>query len=155
MLAVIAPEQFEPANLLFSPRSDNNVVRGTFFYRIQYAHSASTLAGVFILFSLRGGRRDTAAFGKETVDFPLSDNVETVTVIKQLERSVIASLDLKTTVPVLGIATALDSQTLRSVVCSTDMPKSVNYLVLRISGVWEDATNHGLVYRFMIPSRPL
>ena len=98
---------------------------------------------------------DTTAFGKGTVDFPLPDNAQTATVITQLERSVLASLNLKTTAPVLGIATALESQTLRSVVCSTDMPKSVNYLVLRISGVWEDATSHGLVYRFMIPSRPL
>ena len=155
MLAVIAPEQFKSANLMFSPRSDNNVVRGTFFYRLQYAHSAATLSGLFVLFSLKGGRRDATAFGKGTVDFSLSENTHTAAVITQLERSVLASLDLKDTAPVLGIASALESETLRSVVCSTDMPKIVNYLVLRISGVWEDTTNHGLVYRFMVPTRPL
>lgn len=155
MLAVIAPEQFKSAKLMFSPRSDNNVVRGTFFYRLQYAHSAATLSGLFVLFSLKGGRRDAAAFGKGTVDFPLSDNAHTAAVITQLESSVLASLNLKGTAPVPSIANALESEILRSVVCSIDIPRSVNYLVLRISGVWEDTTNHGLVYRFMVPSRPL
>ena len=154
MLAVIAPEQFKSSNLLFSPRSDNNVVRGTYFYRLQYAHHASTLSGVFILFSLRG-RRDAAAFGNGIVDFPLPDNAQTATVVTRLERSVLEALNLKGTAPVLGIAAALESETLRSVVCSTDMPRPVNYLILRISGVWEDATSHGLVYRFIVPSRPL
>ena len=155
MIAVISPEQFDTANLLFSPISDNNVVRGTFFYRLQYAHSAATLSGVFVIFPLKGGRRDTTGFGKGTVDFPLSDNPGTVTSLKQIELSVLASLGLRSTLPVLGLATALETETLRGVVCSTQVPRNANYLVLRISGVWEDAMNHGLVYRFMVPSRPL
>ena len=155
MLAVIAPEQFKPSNLLFSPRSDNNVVRGTFFYRLQYAHHAATLSGVFVIFSLKGCRRDTSAFGKGTLEFSLIENTSTAAVIADIESNILTSLNLKSTTPVFGIATALESETLRSVVCATDMPRNVNYLVLRISGVWEDATNHGLVYRFMIPSRPL
>ena len=96
-----------------------------------------------------------ATFGKGSVEFPLSDNAHTAAVIAKLESSVLAALNLKGTTPILGIANAFESETLRSVVCSTDMPKIVTQLVLRISGVWEDATSHGLVYRFMLPTRPL
>lgn len=154
MLAAIAPTQLQPNSICFSPRTDNNVVRGTYFYRCLYSQESVMTSGVFIAIPLRNATINTT--GKGFISFNIGENTEAVRTICNLEKTLLNRLDLVSTVRVDSLGSAARSGVIRNIVFSGQPrlgPSSI--VVIRVSGVWEDDVGHGLVYRFIVPNRLL
>ena len=154
MLAAISPTQLQSRSICFSPRTDNNVVRGTYFYRCLYSQESVMTSGVFVAVPLRNASVNTS--GKGFISFNVGENAECVHAICNLEKMLLDRLGLKTTDRVESLGSAARSGAIRNIV-SPHQPQlsSPTMIVLRVSGVWEDDSGHGLVYRFSVPSHPL
>lgn len=154
MLAAINPTQLHSNSICFSPRTDNNVVRGTYFYRCLYSQESIMTSGVFIAIPLRNTTVNTT--GKGFISFNIGENAEAVQAICNIEKTLLNRLDLRSTVRVESLGVAARSGVIRNIVYSGQHqlgPSAI--IVIRVSGVWEDDIGHGLVYRFIVPSHPL
>lgn len=159
MLAAITPNQFDLSSVIISPRSDNNVIHGTYFYRYQYAHCSCMLSGVYLVVNIEGLRNTEIEThpprqAVSQLAFDPTQNQQLIDQISKLEKSLLELVGVHSNIEALqGITGALQSGVLRNV--SGILSEKPGSLILRISGVWEDAAQYGLVYRFIIPSRPL
>jgi hypothetical protein len=154
MLAAITPDAFDSTKVLVSPRADNNVVHGTYFHRCQYAQLSVLLTAVYVCFSLAGARC-SGSHGNARIEFDTDANARLIEELSEIESLVLDAAGLGETRRAAGLRQALESGVLKN----AGWPRGVDIhpptVILRISGVWEDSINHGLVYRFIVPTRPL
>lgn len=159
MLAAIAPVQFQPSSVIVSLRSDNNVVHGTYFHRYQYSHGHAVLSGVYLVVNLKGIQSSdmdghTSRHLASRIDFDTTQNKALIQDLAALEETLLKLVCVDPVVQTThGLADVLRSGVLRNV--SGDLGTKQASLILRVSGVWEDASKYGLVYRFIVPSHPL
>ena len=114
MLAAISPPQLRSQSVCFSPRTDNNVVRGTYFYRCLYSQEAAMTSGVFIAIPLRNATVNTS--GKGFISFNVGENVEGVHAICHLEKVLLDRLGLTSTDRVESLGSAARSGIIRNIV---------------------------------------
>jgi hypothetical protein len=112
------------------------------------------ISGVFIAIPLRNATVNTT--GKGFISFNIGENAEAVHAICNLEKTLLNKLGIASTVRVESLGSAARSGVIRNIMYS-GQPQigSSAIIVIRVSGVWEDDVGHGLVYRFIVPSRPL
>ena len=154
MIAAISPAQLKSRSICYSPRTDNNVVRGTYFYRCLYSQEAAMTTGVFIVIPFRNA--NVVASGKGFVSFSIRENADCIKTICDIEKTLLDRLGLTSTQRVESLSSAARSGIIRNVV----LPNQTSLvgpttMILRVSGIWEDDAGHGLVYRFIVPSHPL
>ena len=154
MLAAISPAELQQQSIYFSPRTDNNVVRGTFFYRCLYSHEAVMTTGIFIVITLKNVKVNIS--GKGLISFSIEENAKCVQTICNIEKTILDKLDLLSIGRIESLSNAARSGVIRNIIFPNNpkLDDSV-IMILRVSGVWKDDTGYGLVYRFIVPSHPL
>lgn len=111
-------------------------------------------SGVFLAIPLRNASVNTS--GKGFISFKVGENVEGIHAICNLEKMLLDRLGLKSTDRIESLGSAARSGVIRNIVSPTQPQLGTStIMVLRVSGVWEDDSGHGLVYRFIVPNHPL
>lgn len=154
MIAAITPAQLKSQSICYSPRTDNNVVRGTYFYRCLYSQVSTMTTGVFIVIPLRNATITTA--GKGFISFSIRENADCIKAICDIEKTLMNRLGLTSTRRIESLSSAARSGIIRNIAPPNHTSSTGHTtMVLRVSGIWEDDGGHGLVYRFIVPSHPL
>jgi len=141
---------------MFSEKTKNNVLSGGDFYRLYYSDEESTFNGVYIGLTFKRVVIEKY-FNKIKCCFSKEDNAQIVGRIKAIEKDILRKTPGGSRKrPVYRIEEQLNSNYIK---LFTDTHPSYGSateatLMLKISGIWSNANECGLTFRFFF-TRPL
>ena len=142
---VLNPSQFNIEHIFFCEPNKNNIMNDGNFIRILYANNTFTLNGIYILLKIHNLSLEQY-FNKYKYVFDIKQHSEIIDKISNIERSLLEKSNIKKT-PHYKIQSQLKTGNVKIIVDNIDT--SNNYLLLRISGIWETETDYGITYKFI------
>ena len=147
MNIVLDLPQFDRDCIHFQEAVHNTVMDNSNFIRILYSNSLFTLNGLFIKFSLRGARTERY-FAKYKCSFDPEDNNTTVDQLIAVEREILSRCPITYKKPQERISEQLRGGSIK-LFASETQGLIGNCFILKISGVWETATEIGITFKFI------
>ena len=156
MLVALAPEQYKAHTIMFSDKIKNNILNNGYFHRIYYSSEHFTSNGLYIHFNLKNVKIEKY-FNKIKCVFDRYTNARIISFIKNLEVSLLKTLPTQANkIFVHRIEEQLNNNFIK-IFSNSDLEyeaKNNIQVLLKISGIWEDAGSYGITFRFFL-SRPL
>tara|TARA_B100001540_G_C15595321_1_gene546009 strand:+ start:208 stop:672 length:465 start_codon:yes stop_codon:yes gene_type:complete len=149
MIIAIDQDQYNKDYILFSEKTKNNILNNGNFYRIFYSPSSFSMNGVHLYFDLQNIHLESY-FNKIKCTFDKVRNKSVIDNIKQLEKDILSVCPNENKTPTYRIEEQLSQGFIK--IFSEDEYRKFNYqnvqILLKISGVWTDAANYGITFRF-------
>ena len=157
MSCVIYPQQFNKNYTLFNERVDNTVVNNSNFIGIKYSTPIVSFNNISIMMSLKDTIVDHY-FNKFKCEYNNNKyNSIQIQMFHNIEKEILAKYSSYTNaLPSYKIDKFIDNSTRIKV--NNINNKTIKYgekndeikLVLKISGLWETATEYGIIYKFSV-----
>jgi hypothetical protein len=149
MNVVKSLEQFNENNVYFCEPIKNNVMNDGNFFRIFYSNHLFTLNGIYLLIPFNDFYLEKY-YNKYKCNFNGNAYMETINKIKQIEELILSKIEIKNKLAQYKIYGQLKCNYVK-----VFQEKQINpgsNLILKISGIWENATHYGITYKFMCGS---
>ena len=151
MYLAILPKNFNKNYLMISDKTKNNVIGEGFFYRLYYSDENGTIKGLFLEFNLECLKIDKY-FNKLKCEFDKSKNAKIISVIQNIERSILEIVpEKKNKQPVFRVDEQLQNKFIKIFYDNeSKVPQITNpcRLLLKISGIWTNEDQYGITFRF-------
>ena len=139
-------EQYNNKYVFFCEPIKNNIMNEGNFIRMLYSTPAITLNGVYIHISLNDITCEKY-YNKFKCNFNSNLHKELVDKLKIIEEDLLCKCRINNKIPTHKIYEQLKNGNIKTF---TDITNRSNCnFILKISGIWETATNFGLTYKFM------
>jgi len=148
MNILINPTDFDIKNIFLSEIKDNTVINGVFI-KVIYSSDIITLNGIFLLFPIIEPERRIYN-GKQYLFFKQEENMHIIDIFEKIERNIISlyySNSSKTIV--YTIHNQLKNGMIKFYQYSDIKPGLEPQYYMKISGIWETATEIGLTYKLI------
>jgi hypothetical protein len=152
MLLVLNKNNIDINKISILDKINNNILSNGYFHRIIYNSTNFFLNGIYFYFSLNNFKIENY-FNKYKCTFNIKDNTEIISVLKNLEKSIMDNEIFKNQKGVYRIAEQLEQGYLK-LYTNNDIKlisykDNVNFL-LKLSGIWSENDCHGLTFRFCL-----
>lgn len=142
---------FNIYNVYFGEKVPNTIVENSSFYNIIYSTNKITLSNLHILILLKSINL-TNYYNKYKVFFIPSINFKIINKMKKIEQEILLKFKKFRTkkTPVFNLYNQILTKQIK--VNSKELisqKKDTIQLLLKISGIWENNTNYGIIYSFI------
>jgi hypothetical protein len=142
-------DQFDEHCVYFCEPIKNNVMNDGNFIRIFYSNSLFTLNGIYLLMPFHEFYLEKF-YNKYKCNFNGTLYIETILKIKQIEELILSKIEIKNKIANYKMYAQLKCNFVKVFQEKQISPGSS--LILKISGIWENATHYGITYKFMCGS---
>ena len=144
MLLTLHPSNFNKHFIMISDKAPNNIIKNSFFYRLNYSDPAYTMNGIYIYFELTGIKNEII-YNKVKCSFDKTKNSKIIENLIKIEKEIITSFNHRENKkPIYHI-----KQHLTNGYFKIYNDKSFkNKFVLKISGYWTNDYEYGVTYKF-------
>ena len=144
--------QYDEHNIYFSEPIKNNVMIDGFFIRIMYSTNLFVLNGITLLIPLNDIYIEKY-YNKYKCSFNVNTHRELIENIKSIEEKLLKDVNIKNKIPQFKVADQLKNGNIK--IFLENIEKITNNLfMLKISGIWETATQYGITYKFLKINHP-
>ena len=144
--------QYDEHNIYFSEPIKNNVMIDGFFIRIMYSTNLFVLNGITLLIPLNDIYIEKY-YNKYKCSFNVNTHRELIENIKSIEEKLLKDVNIKNKIPQFKVADQLKNGNIK--IFLENIQKITNNLfMLKISGIWETATQYGITYKFLKINHP-
>jgi uncharacterized CHY-type Zn-finger protein len=116
------------------------------FIRILYSNHLATLNGIYLFFSFQGISCEKY-YNKYKCVFTIENHKERVQKIQKIEEKILIKMEGLNKIPQYKIYEQLKYGYIK--VFQEIQEKPETQFLLKISGIWENATHYGLTYKFV------
>ena len=144
--------QYDEHNIYFSEPIKNNVMIDGFFIRIMYSTNLFVLNGITLLIPLNDIYIEKY-YNKYKCSFNVNTHRELIENIKSIEEKLLKDVNIKNKIPQFKVADQLKNGNIK--IFLENIEKITNNLfMLKVSGIWETATQYGITYKFLKINHP-
>ena len=137
--------QFNVKNVFYFEPIKNNVITDSNFIRIIYSTENISLNNITLLISFNSPNIEKY-FNKYKCTFNTLLNNELIEQIKNIEFDLLKTIALLDKIPQYKINEQLQNGLIHFF---SNNYKKTNLIILKISGIWFDASSYGLTYKFI------
>lgn len=156
MILTIKHNLFNINNTQFGPKSKNNIIESSDYYNIFYSDSLITLTNIYISIPILNIKLQYY-FEKINIIFNKNENKNLLKNLVNIEKNILqkfASQFKNNQTPVFKIANNLNNELLKCVKKNRNHNYNLSQskyetINVKISGIWKDAKNYGLIYKFL------
>ena len=151
MLLLIDKDQYDSKSIYFGEKSTNNIISNSFFYNISYTTSLFTIQQLHISFQLKNLSFEPYYNKYKLTQRNLNSNHETLKKLIYIEETIL-KLFKSNKIHNLKLKDQIHNNTLKCV-SNISMNRNVHEiynLMIKISGIWENPTEIGLIYKLII-----
>jgi hypothetical protein len=152
MNVAVGIDEFDINSVFYQKQIVNTVMEDACFVRILYSNELITINGIFIKINLKINNVE-AYYNKYKCIFNQGENVNTITTIKAIENQILKHYSSKKK-HVNKISDQLNTEAIK-IFTETNVKKIPCEFILKISGLWETATEYGITYKFTHINRQL
>jgi|TARA_B110000285_G_scaffold234171_2_gene310218 hypothetical protein len=145
MNVAVGIEDFDINSVFYQKPITNTVMEDASFIRILYSNELITINGIFIKINLKINSVE-AYYNKYKCIYNKSENFNTLSVIKSIENQILNQYFSKKS-RTNKIGDQLNSEAIK-IFTETNVKKIPCEFILKISGLWETATEYGITYKF-------
>jgi hypothetical protein len=155
MFLAITPKQYDPHFIMLSEKTKNNVLNGGDFYRLYYSDEEATYNGLYVAFALQNTTVEKY-FNKIKCCFSQKENRQVIEAIKGIEKSILAQApDAENKHSVHRMEEQLNNDYIK---LFTEVHPNYGSaarleLLLKVSGIWSNANEYGITFRFFFIHR--
>jgi|TARA_B110000114_G_scaffold175331_1_gene204784 hypothetical protein len=145
MNVAVGIDEFDINSVFYQKPITNTVMEDANFVRVLYSNELITINGIFIKINLKINNVE-AYYNKYKCIFKLGDNINSITNIKAIENDILKHFSNKKK-QVNKISDQLNTEAIK--IFTETTIKNIPYeFILKISGLWETATEYGITYKF-------
>jgi hypothetical protein len=160
MNVIMKIDQFNDKNIFFQERIKNNVIDDSSFIRIIYSNKIFTLNCIIIEFKLLISQTESY-FNKYKYFFNtyIPINKDIIILLCAIEKNILNKLSLINKTPIYRLYENIYSGNIKlfnddNVTKDSDYSANNKLFYLKISGIWENAREYGLTYKFIRAAPP-
>jgi hypothetical protein len=146
MNIVIRIDQYDDKCIYFCEPIKNNIMNDGNFIRILYTNPQVTLNGVYIFIKLNDILCEKY-YNKYKCNFDIETHSDIINNLKVIEENILKKLNVKEKIPQYKIYEQIKNGNIK--IFNDIGNKSSCSFILKISGIWETASNFGLTYKFV------
>ena len=139
------PEDFNSNCIFFNEPIQNTIINESRFIRILYSTPNIIFNGINILLPINVDSVDKQ-YNKNIIYYNIEKNIETINFIKNIEKTILKKYCSHKT-PAHNLSSQVDTGVLKLFSDSYDKKKGID-IILKVSGLWEDASSYGITYKF-------
>lgn len=139
--------QYDENNIYFSDPIKNNVIIDGTFTRIIYSTPIFILNGISLLIPLNDIYIEKY-YNKYKCSFNVNSHLELIESIKSIEENILKIVNIKNKIPQFKVSSQLKNGNIKFFLENVDKISN-NLFILKISGIWETATQYGVTYKFL------
>lgn len=139
--------QYDENNIYFSDPIKNNVIIDGTFTRIIYSTPIFILNGISLLIPLNDIYIEKY-YNKYKCSFNVNTHLELIESIKSIEENILKIVNIKNKIPQFKVSSQLKNGNIKFFLENIDKITN-NLFILKISGIWETATQYGVTYKFL------
>lgn len=139
-------DQFDENNVYFCESIKNTVMMNANFIRIFYSNHLFTLNGIYLFIPIHDFHIEKY-YNKYKCIFNGNMYLNIILKIKQIEELILNKLNIKNKIAQCKIYTQLKCNFIK--VFQENQINSDSNIILKISGIWENASHYGITYKFM------
>ena len=139
------PEDFNSNCIFFNEPIQNTIINESRFIRILYSTPNIIFNGINILLPINVDSVDKQ-YNKNIIYYNIEKNIETINFIKNIEQTILKKYGSHKT-PAHNLSSQVDTGVLKLFSDSYDKKKGID-IILKVSGLWEDASSYGITYKF-------
>lgn len=144
MSAVIPFSHFDYRNVYFHKAVHNMILSNSKFIRIMYSNGLVTLNNISLEAPIT-----VYAVNKNRIFFDVEENRELILFFKNIEDSILERSDIKNRTACKKLTERLESGSFKFFSLK-DEYCCQHQIILKISGLWETASDFGLTFKFVI-----
>ena len=148
MNIVLTPEQFNKDKIYFTEPIENTVMEDSRFIKILYSNELVTLNGIFVDVKFKILHRENY-FKKIKYTFDTGSNKEILQQIYNMESNILNHYNCNKNKKTI-IKDSLSSGMMKIFPNPDTHIFTSNIFILKISGLWENATEYGVTYKIAI-----
>ena len=151
MLLLINKEQYDSNSIYFGEKNTNNIIDNSFFYNITYTTSLFTIQQLHINFELKNLSLEPYYNKYKLTLINIDINKETLKKLIYFECSILKSFK-SNKIHNLKLKDQIYNNTLKCV-SNIDINRKIyekHNFVIKISGIWENSAEIGLIYKLII-----
>jgi hypothetical protein len=139
-------------NCMYSYKIKNNVVENNYFYNMTYSNDKYTLSNLYIFVPLTGFNVEKQG-DRYILKYDLEQNKELIYQLKTIEEQILLQCRISKT-PNYKLYKQFQKQAFNvfTAAChfKTIGGNTVNGIYIKMTGLWENETDYGLVYKIFI-----
>ena len=139
------PQDFNSNYIFFNEPIQHTIITESRFIRILYATPNIIFNGINILLPINVENVDKQ-YNKNIIYYNIEKNSETINTIKNIEQTILEKYG-SNKIPAHNLSSQVDSGVLKLFSDSYDKKKNID-IILKVSGLWEDASSYGITYKF-------
>jgi hypothetical protein len=151
MIITLNFNHFNKDNIIIGQKTKNNIIDNSFFYTLNYSNSLFTTNNISFCFSLKSNNIENY-YNKYKSNFYLSKNIDIIHKLIGVEYDILSTFHNKTKLPCYKLKEQLNKNIIKFIsnTDSIDLTKNNLKLIIKISGIWDDETNYGIIYKFQL-----
>jgi hypothetical protein len=138
--------QYDDNNIIFCDPIKNTIMNDGNFIRILYSTNNFTLNGIYLHVHLKNVQCEKY-YNKYKCIFNGNAYANIILKIKQIEEFILNKLNINNKIPQCKIYSQLKSNFVKVFQENQITPDST--ILLKISGIWENASHYGITHKFM------
>jgi hypothetical protein len=139
------PEDFNSNYIFFNEPIQNTIINESRFIRILYSTPNIIFNGINILLPIVVDSVDKQ-YNKNIIYYNIEKNIETINIIKNIEQTILKKYGSHK-ISAHNLSSQVDMGVLKLFSDTYDKKKNID-IILKVSGLWEDASSYGITYKF-------
>jgi hypothetical protein len=153
MFLVLQYNNFHYNHIKIGKKTNNNVMKNSDFYNITFSNSMVVLNKLFLHFPLTILNSQNY-FNKIKINFNPNKNIDFIKHLVNIEEIIcnkfIKESNIKNITPIYNIKNLLTTNTIKCFKINEQRKLNKTQIFIKISGIWCDSKNFGLIYKFLI-----
>ena len=151
MLVALNSNNFNKQDIVIGEKVQNNIMKNSFFYRLNYSANEYTMNGIYIYFELVNVKCELH-FNKLRCGFNKVKNKEIIDKLKKIEQTILDSFsNSENKIKITHIKNQFDNGSLKIFNDKVLQHK----FILKISGFWTNQYEYGVTYKFFAVNNQL
>jgi hypothetical protein len=151
MLVALNSNNFNKHDIVIGEKVQNNIMKNSFFYRLNYSSNEYTMNGIYIYFELVNVKCEVH-FNKLRCGFNKEKNKEIIDKLKKIEQTILDSFpNSENKIKITHIKNQFDNGSLKIFNDKVLQHK----FILKISGFWTNQYEYGVTYKFFAVNHQL
>jgi hypothetical protein len=149
MILVKNIDQYNSAFVQFSKLMKNNVIKNSYFTKIFYLNPLFKLNGIYLKVDIINYLNEIHVYHDNYVFNP-SNYAQIIEKIQIIEMEILNKIDIKNKIVEYDLTRILMTGNIKIMEDNyCNLPKVFDFFIIKISGIWENATHYGLNYKFI------
>lgn len=144
-------QDYNKNNICFGEKQKNTIIWNSFFIKIIYSTEELTMNGLFFKLDLEE-IKIIKDYNKFKISFNVPLNIDIVQKIELIEKTILHKISITNKTPRLSIYEQFKNGLLK-INLNNDILNEDFHLILKISGIWENANEYGLTFKFLLSNR--